>query len=196
MRSVDVVRQLIESRLGGWEALSDAYAKSFAQFCSTLINNLEQSDSRSTADAKYDAAAPTRRGAKSLPPEASPRVLAAYLEAMKSGATMLTGEAARSVIARDRLLAALRSSGMSQAELARQLDRKPTVISRILKAPERSRLSTLQEIAAALNVDITDLFEKQVIAANRKKGRRTAKASPKKTGSRRQRATAREIVHN
>lgn len=62
------------------------------------------------------------------------------------------------IIARDRLRQALARRGMKQTDLAAKLSMSPTSISRIFKAPDRSRLATLREIAAALDVDLSDIL--------------------------------------
>jgi DNA-binding Xre family transcriptional regulator len=83
----------------------------------------------------------------------------AFARAKEGAQEELSDAGARSYIARDRLLLALRRRHMSQADLARQLHKSPTSISRIFKAPHRSRLTTLQAIADALDVELSDLFE-------------------------------------
>ncbi len=92
--------------------------------------------------------------------DAAPKwVQEAFARAKQGGQKELSDAGARAYIARDRLLLALRQRHMTQADLARQLHKSPTSISRIFKAPHRSRLTTLQAIAGALDVELRDLFE-------------------------------------
>jgi DNA-binding Xre family transcriptional regulator len=82
----------------------------------------------------------------------------AHARATKSSAAGLSDAGARAFVARDRLTQALHRRNMSQAELARQLGKSPTSISRIFKTPHRSRVTTLQAIAAVLQVDLADIL--------------------------------------
>ena len=75
----------------------------------------------------------------------------------------LTARDARAFAARDRLLAALARRNMTQADLARRLEKSPAAISRIFKAPHRSRLTTLQRIADALDVQLADLLSRSSV---------------------------------
>ena len=84
---------------------------------------------------------------------------AAYARAKAGTDQGLSDAGARAFVARDRLLMALHRRGMKQADLARQLGKSPTSISRIFKAPQRSRVTTLQDIAAALGVELADILE-------------------------------------
>ena len=68
------------------------------------------------------------------------------------------GEEVRSRIIRNKLAQALQQRGMTQSQLAKQMGKSPAVISRIFRSPERSRLRTLQGIAEALDVDVTDIL--------------------------------------
>ena len=83
----------------------------------------------------------------------------AHARATTSHAGGLSDAGARAFVARDCLLQALRRRNMSQADLARQLGKSPTSISRIFKAPHRSRVTTLQAIAAALQVELADILD-------------------------------------
>jgi ribosome-binding protein aMBF1 (putative translation factor) len=82
----------------------------------------------------------------------------AFARTRKGTQEGLSDAGARAYVARDRLLLALGRRRMSQADLARQLHKSPTSISRIFKAPHRSRVTTLQAIADALGVELRDLF--------------------------------------
>jgi hypothetical protein len=83
----------------------------------------------------------------------------AYAHARDSNEVGLSDAGARAFVARDCLLQALRRSNMNQAELARRLGKSATSISRIFKAPHRSRVTTLQAIAGVLQVDLADILD-------------------------------------
>jgi DNA-binding XRE family transcriptional regulator len=108
--------------------------------------------------------APTAPGAEPIEDrvslETAPEwVREAYARAKEGAAEGLSDAGARAFVARDRLLQALARRHMTQADLARRLNKSPTSISRIFKAPQRSRLTTLQEIAGALGVELRDIFD-------------------------------------
>jgi DNA-binding Xre family transcriptional regulator len=58
----------------------------------------------------------------------------------------------------EKIRAALGMRRMTQAQLAKALKITPANITRILKSPEKSKVETLERIAAALRVDIADFF--------------------------------------
>jgi DNA-binding XRE family transcriptional regulator len=66
----------------------------------------------------------------------------AYARAKKENSPQEPFEQVQRRVIGNRLILALRERGWSQAELARRVGKKPTAISRILKDPERSRLTT------------------------------------------------------
>jgi ribosome-binding protein aMBF1 (putative translation factor) len=57
-----------------------------------------------------------------------------------------------------RIKQALSSKGWTQAQLASEIGVSPTVISRVLSRPDRSRVDTLQRISKALGVDLGSLL--------------------------------------
>lgn len=61
-------------------------------------------------------------------------------------------------VARDQLLLAMKKQGKSQADVARAAGMSPPALNRILKAPERSRVSTLRKIARVLKLDLSDII--------------------------------------
>ncbi len=63
----------------------------------------------------------------------------------------------RKNLIRNRLLLALKEQGMTQAELAKKLGKPDSQISRILACPERSKLTTLTEIAQGISVDLSEI---------------------------------------
>ncbi len=82
----------------------------------------------------------------------------AFARATKHRAGGLSDQEARALVARDRLLHALAQRGLTQAELARRVKKTPASISRILRAPHRSRMSTLVQIADVLDVELADIL--------------------------------------
>ena len=68
-------------------------------------------------------------------------------------------EDVRAQLIRNRLVLALKRRGMTQADLARNLSKSPSQISRIFRNPQRSRLGTLKTIADAIKVDLSDLLQ-------------------------------------
>jgi DNA-binding Xre family transcriptional regulator len=66
-------------------------------------------------------------------------------------------KAVRQTVA-ENIRAALGKRRMTQAQLAKALKITPANITRILKSPEKSKVETLERIAAALRVDIADFF--------------------------------------
>jgi DNA-binding Xre family transcriptional regulator len=58
----------------------------------------------------------------------------------------------------ERIRATLGKRRMTQAQLAKALKITPANITRILKSPEKSKVETLERIAAALHVDVADFF--------------------------------------
>ena len=52
----------------------------------------------------------------------------------------------------------LRGRRMTQAQLAKALKATPANITRILKSPEKSKVETLEQIAASLRVNVADFF--------------------------------------
>lgn len=57
-----------------------------------------------------------------------------------------------------RIRAALEAHGWTQARLAEEIGVSATVISRVLKQPDRSRVATLYRIADVLGMDLGGLF--------------------------------------
>jgi transcriptional regulator with XRE-family HTH domain len=77
---------------------------------------------------------------------------------IQSGALPKSSEAAiRAQVIRNRLALALKCQQITEAELARRMKKPQSVISRFFRDPKRSRATTLQRIADALSVDISDI---------------------------------------
>lgn len=57
----------------------------------------------------------------------------------------------------NRLRQIFRDRGIKQAAIARKLNMAPSVISRVLKHPERSRLATIRRIADAAGISLGEL---------------------------------------
>jgi len=57
-----------------------------------------------------------------------------------------------------RLKQLLKERRVKQAHVARRLGMAPSVVSRVLKHPERSRLETIRSIAGAAGIPLAELF--------------------------------------
>jgi DNA-binding Xre family transcriptional regulator len=78
--------------------------------------------------------------------------------ANKPGARTFTAGQARAAVARNRLVAALEARGLNQQDLAAKVGKSPAVVSRVLRNPERSRVTTLRQLADALDVNLGDIL--------------------------------------
>jgi DNA-binding Xre family transcriptional regulator len=58
----------------------------------------------------------------------------------------------------NRLKAVAKQKGVSQQKLAERLKVSPSFVSKVLKNPDRSQLSTLRRIAEALGVELRDVL--------------------------------------
>ena len=61
-------------------------------------------------------------------------------------------------VARNSIVVKMRELGLTQKQLAERAGMKPNSVSRILKDPERSRVSTIRKLADALEADISNLL--------------------------------------
>ncbi len=105
------------------------------------------------------AADPEQAGAKPSDLESAPAwVREAYNASLVAGSPRVSAVEARERTLRNQLMVALREQGCTQAELARRAKMKPASVSRILRAPERSRLDTLERLAKALKLDLPSLL--------------------------------------
>jgi DNA-binding XRE family transcriptional regulator len=152
--SVDTLQELSE-RFGG------AFAKAFAVFTAELALQVEGRDQRVAAggNAASSVAAPPNAEPDDPLRDAPQWVRDAY-ERVKSGKAGpgLAFEDARAITLRNRLVFEIKRQGLTQAELAKRLGKSPAVLSRILRRPDRSKLTTLEQIAAKLGIDLHDLF--------------------------------------
>jgi len=133
------------------QRLGRLFAESFAVYTVEVIARL----SRQGTDGGRGAAA---RSGEATTEQVPDWVRQAYRRSMEKGVETETADEVRPNAARNQLVLALRDRGMTQADLARKLGRSPTVISRIFRHPERSRLRTLREIAEALDLDLSDIL--------------------------------------
>jgi DNA-binding Xre family transcriptional regulator len=134
------------------EALARFHAAAFAEFTYRLLCRLGEA---SAGDVLPDGLTEDEEATLETAP---PWIREAYERAKNSTERGLSQEEAAAFIARDRLMRALGERKMTQADLARQLGKSSTVISRIFKAPHRSRVTTLQAIAQALGVELADIL--------------------------------------
>lgn len=85
-------------------------------------------------------------------------VLQASRMSQREDSPALDGADAARILARNMIRRALDERGWTQADLAKQLGKKPSTISRILKDPTRTRVSTVRQIADALNLEVGDFL--------------------------------------
>lgn len=131
------------------------FAKSFAVFAFEILR-LAGKQGNGLADL---AGAETAESALATAPDWVKKEYARTKKFIKSAKNLKSDEAEfRAKVIRNSLVLALREQGITQAELAKRLKKSPAVISRIFRNPERSRLSSLQKIADALKVDLSDLM--------------------------------------
>ena len=130
--------------------MGQVFAEAFATYTAALLRRLSSEDPKGGAGDML-------RKLEMLAEELAPP------EREEDGATKevtrerVTVDELRPVMMRNKLVFELRSRGITQAELARKVGKAPAAISRILKHPERSRLSTLRKIAEAVDVDLSEL---------------------------------------
>lgn len=83
----------------------------------------------------------------------------AYERSRRPSRSRLTSEPhIRARVTRNRLGVALKQQGMSQKDLAKRLGKSESHISRVFRDPQRCRIKTVQAIADALAVDLSDLL--------------------------------------
>lgn len=148
---------LVQSSTFG--VMSTAFAKAFAVYTvevwTAMKDRQEHSWTRGPESAeKTDALSSEAR--KEMPQwvqEEYARSLAAPPTAMVE----MDMEAAWANLIRSRLLFALDEKRLSQSELAKRMHKSASAVSRILRDPTRCRLETLQDMAEALDVDLSDL---------------------------------------
>jgi DNA-binding Xre family transcriptional regulator len=141
--------------------LAEIFARSLAIYTAEVLSLFELREHR-----KRESGAAVDReesgSASKVLRSAPPWVREAYRrtnEHLKAGTLPASNESAiRANIIRNMLALALKKQNMTQAELARRMKKSQSVISRIFRDPTRSRLTTLQQIANALDVDISDIL--------------------------------------
>ena len=137
------------------ESLARLYAISFASYSMELARLLAVDDQGVDTD---ELEAQGFRVNDITIDEAPEWVRDAFRRAREPGAPRTSMDDVLPIVARDRLRQVLAKRGMKQSELAAKLKMSPTSISRIFKSPDRSRVATLREIAAALDVDLSDIL--------------------------------------
>lgn len=141
-------------------ALGGAFAKALAVYTVEVLELLEDRGLR-LSDFESNSPAPT--DAESQLRSAPKWVRAAYERAKKvtqrSDAVESEERSVQARIIRNRLMLALHRANITQADLANRLGKSASGVSRIFRNPERSRLRTLQAIAKALRVDLSDILD-------------------------------------
>jgi hypothetical protein len=157
--SVDTVQELSE-RFGG------AFARAFAVFTAELASQLEARPEYVPAGRNADSgviattSVETPTAEPDDPLRDAPQWVRDAYERVKSGKAGpgLAFEDARAITLRNRLVFEMKRQGLTQAELAKRLGKSPAVLSRILRRPDRSKVTTLEQIASKLGIDLHDLF--------------------------------------
>ena len=129
-------------------AVIDAHAKFTERLVSLILSNSERSTSEEPG---IRSGEPTLEDAPAWVQE----------EYAKSKANSEPGEDIARVgrrIARNSIVVKMRQRGLTQKQLAERAGMKPNSVSRILKDPERSRVSTIRKLADALEADISNLL--------------------------------------
>jgi len=147
-KSIELRGSEVQSALS---VMGQVFAEAFATYTATLLRRLGSEDPKGGAGDML-------RKLETLAEELAPAE-----QKKKAAKKAVTGERAtidelRPIMMRNKLVLELRSRGITQAELARKVGKAPAAISRILKHPERSRLTTLQQIAEAVDVDLSELL--------------------------------------
>lgn len=137
------------------EEFSNAFAKAFAVFSAELAAQFQKRGLRLDT-------APPHVGLRPLPSEladAPDWVKESYAKALVPGPAALPDpEGVRAKYIAQRLRLNMKIQSVNQAALAKRLKMAPSQLSRILKSPERSQLSTLTRIANELGVEISDVL--------------------------------------
>ncbi len=154
-KEADPIAEVLVSRADLTRALGRLFAESFAIYTAEVIARLSGYDLRTNNRLSLGDVSPSQQ----VSLESAPAwVKEAYKRSRRKNAAFDVAEDVRPRVARNKLVLALRERGWTQAELARRMKKSPTVISRIFRNPERSRVTTLQKVASALGVDLSDLL--------------------------------------
>jgi DNA-binding Xre family transcriptional regulator len=159
VRQVNVVRQVNMMRdydTSASDAVVARYGVPFARALAAFVKALAEGDRASNGFVAREVAVTE---APALHRRAE-QVYAANQQAARRG-TLRTVEfdpAKPAKAAGNRLKQLLKERGIKQTELASRLGVAPSVISRVLKHPERSRLATIQSIADAAGIPLKELI--------------------------------------
>lgn len=144
------------------EAWSLRFARAYAEFVRAL--------SEDTSDAPAPPTAPGKIGGFAIEdvseaddPKGHHRMIEghkAFLASVKSGKAEMDDfdPAVPAKAAFSRLKQICKQRGIKQSDIAHQLGVAPSVVSRIFKHPERSRLQTLRKIAEAAGIAMGELI--------------------------------------
>ena len=155
-RQADQFAELFAERYELMQHLGKLFAESFAVYTVAVLDRLDGGESKHCNGTTSQSTLSTQE--QELLEKAPEWVRSGFAQQKASDVENADVADIRANVARNKLVLALRERGMTQAELARALGKSPTVVSRILKAPNRSRVKTLQEIADALDVDLSDIL--------------------------------------
>ncbi len=135
------------------EELAGLFAKSFAMYTVEVLTMLEARERRPSIVGNTEPN-------DDSPLESAPEwVQGACRRASKAKRVVgVDQDALRARLLRNRLGVALKKQGMTQAALAKKLRKSQSQVSRIIRHPERTKLETLNRIANALKVDLSDIL--------------------------------------
>ncbi len=152
--SQDKVAGILAGNEKVMQTFARLFAESFAVYTVEVINRL-------ACAAPEEAGSAPGRPSASVPDDlasAPDWVRAAYERSRGQGVEAESDAEVWPRVVRNSLALALRKQGMTQADLARKLGKSPTVISRILRDPKRSRVRTLEAIASALGLSLAEIL--------------------------------------
>ena len=138
--------------LAAKEHLICAVVQAHAEFCERLISLIISNPDLSTSvETRIRNGEPRIEDAPAWVQE----------EYAKSKANSEPGEDMARVgrrVARNSIVVKMRQLGLTQKQLAERAGMKPNSVSRILKKPEQSQVSTIRRLADALGTDISNLL--------------------------------------
>ncbi len=142
------------------------FARAFAEFVRSLTERSEGPVPGTFKNPSVLGDAPLR-AFEVLPPDDDPAAArraraahAAHQRAVRAGTAEFTDfdPAVPAKRAGGRLREIFKERGIKQVAVARKLGVAPSVISRVLKHPERSRLATIRQIAEAAEIPLSELI--------------------------------------
>ncbi|MEN6337946.1 MAG: helix-turn-helix transcriptional regulator [Phycisphaerales bacterium] len=141
--------------------VSELFAKAFAVFATDFLKRMRAEGCLSQEnDMKSDVPWKSWAGFPVELREKLEKEMQRNKQLLASGqlqAVEFTSSSAPEAIA-DRLREIMKEKGLSQSDLAKKMGTSDSVVSKWLKDPSRSKLSTLRRVAKSLDVDVTKLM--------------------------------------